>query len=107
LKGGSTVSRNESFSIDSDPTKVVEKDGVRFLGNEILVSLDNQGTFADAEIAALTVGGRVVGFDPNPALYKILLPTSSIASIETALQLINDLHHPHIIAVSANIILEI
>jgi hypothetical protein len=103
---GTLVSRNESFAKESDPAKVVEQDGVKFIGNEVLLGLTDDGLFLDAQEAAQAVGGRVVGFDPNPPLYQILLPTSSVEGIETALQTITNLHHPRIVGVSTNYILE-
>jgi hypothetical protein len=103
---GSVVSRTELFARESDPAKVVEDQGVKFLGNEILVSLTDDGLFLDAHEVAQVVGGRVVGFDPNPPLYQILLSTSGIVEVENAVQIINDLNNPRIVGVSTNYILE-
>jgi hypothetical protein len=106
VKRDSLLSRSENFAFESDPTKVVEVDGSKFIGNEVLISLASDGQFADAQMAANAVGGRVVGFDPNPPLYQILLSTATVAGVESALQTITDLNNPHIVGVSTNYILE-
>jgi hypothetical protein len=106
VKKDSFLSRSESFAFESDPTKIVEVDGAKFIGNEVLIGLTIDGQFADAQMAANAVGGRVVGFDPNPPLYQILLPTATVAGVESALRAITDLNNLRIVGVSTNYILE-
>jgi hypothetical protein len=102
----STISRPENFEMQSNPTKIVETDGTKFIGNEVLVGLTGDGQFSDAAIAAEAVGGRVVGFDPNPPLYQILLQTSTAGEVESAVLTITNLNNPRIVGVTSNYILE-
>ena len=94
----------EPFEIESDPEKIIEDEGVRFIANEIVVLLEDGATLKDAINVAGLVNGIITGFDPNPPAYKIEIPTNDTTGMKTAIQTIIDLNNPLIVEAIPNLI---
>jgi hypothetical protein len=80
------ASRDETFEKESDPTKIVELDGVRFTVNEIVLLFDKESTsFSDVLSVAKKVNGIVTGAVAAQGLYKIEITSDSVQTLETKL----------------------
>ena len=102
----SILSREEVFEKESDPTKIVEEQGIKFIGNELIILFVDSVTFANALQVADLVNGKITGFDPNPPTYKIVLPSSNASDMNEAIQKIIDMNDPLIIEVIPNFVAE-
>lgn len=93
------------FEKESDPTKVVtDAQGVKFVGNEMVVLLKDTATDADARQIAKLVNGKITGFVPKPITYKIELPTNTAVELESAIQVIKNSNNALIIDVIPNLV---
>ncbi len=103
---GSIVSTQDFFTKESDPTKIVTDQGIKFVVNEIVVLFRDAATQADAQRVANLVGGRITGFVPTPPIYKIELLTNTIAEIKNAIQSIKNSDNPLVVGVGENLIFQ-
>ncbi|MFA5830702.1 MAG: hypothetical protein WC878_02625 [Candidatus Paceibacterota bacterium] len=100
------VSKEETFERESDPTKIVEDNGEKFSGNELIVLFADSASFSDALSVAKSVNGTLSGFVPNPPTYKILLQTSDAVSVRNAVTVIINANNPLIEEVIPNYVSE-
>lgn len=103
IEKGLILSRQEFFVKESDPAKVVEDAGIKFIVNEIIVVFNNGVTIADVQQVASLVNGKITGFVSNPPTYKIELVTNSIEEIKFAIQTIKNSNNPLVVEVVQNL----
>ena len=99
-------SKNEMFEKESDPEKIVEDNGEKFSGNELIVLFADSASFSDALLVAKSVNGTLSGFVPNPPTYKILLQTSDALALRNAVTVIINANNPLVEEVIPNYVSE-
>jgi len=98
------LSREEFFEKESDPAKVVEDQGVRFLVNEIIILLSDNATINNAQEIANLVNAKIDGFVPNPPTYKLNVSANTPAQLFALVQQIKDAGNPLLIEAIPNLI---
>ncbi|MBI2451250.1 MAG: hypothetical protein HYV52_02865 [Parcubacteria group bacterium] len=104
IEKNALVSKEDSFEKESDPTKVVEDQGVKFIGNEILILFKNEATQSAIQQVVNLINGKVVGFIPNPLIVKIEVQTITLQDLNDKIQLIKNLNNPLIVGVMQNLL---
>ncbi|MBI2451129.1 MAG: hypothetical protein HYV52_02195 [Parcubacteria group bacterium] len=100
----SLISKEDSFEKESDLTKVIEDQGLKFISNEILILFKNEATQFDIQQVVNLINGKVVGFIPNPLIVKIEVPILTIQDLNDKIQLIKNSNNPLIVEVIQNLI---
>lgn len=101
----SILSRQDFFSKESDPAKVIiDQDGSQFLVNEIVVNFTNFATFSDAQNIANLVNGRIIGFVESLNAYQIEIFIATSQELETKIQTIRQSNNPLVEGVFRNYI---
>lgn len=90
----SILSREDFFSKESDPEKVVEDQGIKFIVNEIVVLLKDEAMQVDAQKVADLVEGRITGFVPTPKVFKIEVQVVTAQELLSKIQVIKDSNDP-------------
>lgn len=98
------MSTGSFFSKESDPSKIVTDQGIKFVVNEIVVLFKDQATDIDAQQIAQLVGGSITGFIPTPKIYKIEVRTTMPQELYDKIQAIKNLSNPLIVEVVQNLI---
>ena len=106
VKKEGVVSRTESFAMESDPGKVVENQGIRFMVNEIVILLTPDATISDAQAIASLVGGTLTGFVPNPPTYKVEVFASMPAELFAFITQMKSSGNPKLIEAVPNLLSE-
>lgn len=101
------MSNRLSISKESDPTKVVENQGVRLIKDEIVLILRSGATLGDVLMAANSVGGRITGFLPNLEMAKIEVIVANTDDLKNKISLIKSLNLPSIIDAMPNALLDL
>ncbi len=101
---GTVVSREEVFEKESDPAKVVEDQGLKFIVNEIIVLFEDAATQNDIQQVADLVDGVIAGFVTTPKIVKIEVKTTTAQELNNKIQAIKDLNSPLITEVVQNLV---
>ena len=104
VEKGTVVSREETFVKESDPAKVVEEQGIKFVVNEIVVLFADNATFADVQAVAELVSGTITGFIPNPPTYKIEVRVSDATELNSLITSIKNSSNSLVIEAVPNFI---
>lgn len=104
IEKSSVLSREDVFEEESDPEKVVEDEGIRFIVNEIVILLQDEATLADVEAIAELINGKITGFVPEPVISKIEVRTSTVLELNEAIDIIKNSSNPLIIEVVQNLV---
>ena len=91
---GALLSRQDVFAKESDEERVIAAEGARFIGNELVVLLEEGATQVDMQEIARLVDGAITGFVPTPPLIKIEVAVATPQELLDKLQAINDADHP-------------
>ncbi|MEX2052741.1 MAG: hypothetical protein WD898_00775 [Candidatus Paceibacterota bacterium] len=101
---GSVLSREEEFELESDLSKIVEDDGLKFVVDEIVVLLREDATFVDAQQVATAIGGRITGSIASPKLFKIEVQTVTAQQLNAKIQETINLNNPLVLEVVQNLL---
>ncbi len=100
----SIIARQDFFSKESDPTKIVEDQGVKFIVNEILVLFKDEIASLDVQQVADLVDGRITGFIPVPKIFKIEIATQTVEELNSKIQAIKNSNNPLVVEVVQNLV---
>ena len=100
----SILSRQDFFSKESDSTKIVEDQEIKFIVNEILVLFKDEATQADAQQVANLINGRIIGFIPTPKVFKFEVLTLTPQELLNKIQIIKNSNNPLIVEVVQNLV---
>lgn len=98
------LSRQDFFSKESNPAKVAEDQGIKFIVNEILILFKDEATQVDAQRVADLVNGRITGFIPTPKIFKVEVLTQTLRELNNKFQIIKDSNNLLIISIARNFI---
>lgn len=98
------ISKEDDFEKESDPTKIVEDQGAKFIVNEIIILLKNEATQIDAQQIVDLVNGRIIGFIPTPPILKIEVQTATPQELLDKIQIIKNSNNPLILEIIQNLI---
>ena len=98
------MSRQDFFSKESDSTKIVEDQEIKFIVNEILVLFKDEATQADAQQVANLINGRIIGFIPTPKVFKFEVLTLTPQELLNKIQIIKNSNNPLIVEVVQNLV---
>lgn len=101
---GTVISREEVFEKESDPAKVVEDQGLKFIVNEIIVLFEDTASQSDIQQVVDVVDGVITGFVSAPKIVKIEVQTSTAQELNNKIQAIKNLNSPLIIEVVQNLV---
>lgn len=104
IEKGTVVSREMNFEKESDLTRIVTDNGIKFIANEIVIVFSDEITITDIQNIIELVSGNIIGFAPNPPIYKIELITNTANDLNNAVQAIKNLNNPHVLEVMPNLI---
>ena len=102
IEKGGILSKEEVFSKDTDPNKIITVEREKFPVNEILVVLRDDATFLDAQNIASLVKGRINGFIDTPQVYKIEVPTNTPTELDNLIAFIEAQNNPLVLFVLRN-----
>ena len=91
---GSILSREKEFEKESDPTKIVEDGGIKFVVNEIVILFKEGATINDLLVIADFVGGQATGFLPDLEMGKIEVSTQTVEELNNLIDLIRSSGNP-------------
>ncbi len=86
---------------------VSTEEGDKFVVNQVILQLIPNGSFADANIIANSINGRIVGTIPSINLYQLVVPTITAGELEIVIQQLIAQQNPKIKNVSENIIISL
>ena len=101
---GMMLSREEDVFKESDPANILEKDGVFFQGDEILLLLKPEANLQDAITIANLVGARVVGTVTGPNIFQLEIPALGIVPLDVAIATIKSSGNPLVIEAAKNFV---
>lgn len=99
----SVLGRELLFSKDTDPEKIVEVEGEVFPINEIILVMDDNATYIDAQNVADSVKGSIIGFIPEIQIFKIEVPTNTVEELDTLIQQLESEQDPKILFIIKNL----
>ncbi len=104
----SILSLDIATSLEPKPEDVVfTSEGAMFIVNQIIMQLIPGTTFADADIIANSINGRVVGIVPSINLYQIKISTRTVEELDNLIQQIISQQNPKIKIVTKNEIINL
>lgn len=104
VERGTVLSRKMDFEKESNLTKIVKVEGIRFIVNEIVILFKDETTDSDVQRVIDLVGGRIIGLIPIPKIYKIEVQTFTPADLNNKIQIVKDSNNPLIIGIVQNLI---
>ncbi|KKU94024.1 MAG: hypothetical protein UY26_C0003G0174 [Candidatus Jorgensenbacteria bacterium GW2011_GWA1_48_13] len=99
---GAVLGRENAFEKESDPEKVVEDQGVKFIVNEIVVLFGEGAAAGDLLTVADLVQGQATGFLPDLGIGKIEVTTQTVDELNSLIDLIKSSNNPLIEEVIPN-----
>lgn len=104
VEKGAVLSRQNVFVKESDPTKIVESQGVKLIVNEIIILMTDSATLNDMQLIAGTIMGRVIGFLPILNMTKIEVAAANITDLNRLINQLKALNSPFVTDVFPNFI---
>src|SRR3989338_1624203 len=98
----SILSREEVFEKESDFTKIVESDGVKFIMNEMVIIFKGSIKVNELFDVASSVNGKATGFLPDLEIGKIEVSTRTIEELDELINEIKNSNNPLIDEVLPN-----
>lgn len=99
------LSREEDFEKESDLTKIISDNEVKFIVNEILILLKDGANMNDLIMVSDAVRGRVTGFLFNSLIGKIEVSSQTIEELNSIIDQIKSADNPLIEEVLPNALL--
>ncbi|MFA6494408.1 MAG: hypothetical protein WCT49_05135, partial [Candidatus Paceibacterota bacterium] len=104
VRNGVSLSKNEFFSKNADPKKVVGDTGARFIVNEVVIRLTAEASLGDIQQVVGTVNGKITGFLDILGMVKIEIPAKTVAELNLSVDKLKALHSPYIQDVMINFV---
>ena len=103
IEKGSILSRQTTFSKESDPDKItIDSSGDKLILNEIVLVLNPNATFIDAQRIANIVNGNITAVVGSINLYKIEVSVTTLDGLRNLITRIRNLNDPKVEVITTN-----